>query len=240
MLKQKSASASLQILIIGLLIVFLSVLLYSLASLLKRGPTEVQTYAGSDITVVIDAGHGGEDGGTSDKNGNLEKDINLSLAKKLSAAFASAGIKTVMTRTEDKLLYDPSSDYEGRKKILDMRERVKIVSECENPVFISIHMNAFPEEKYSGLQVYYSVNDAFSEKLAQSIQGTVCSLIQNGNHRKIKRGKDIFLLDRITSPAVLVECGFLSNPHEAALLSDEKYLDSLAFAIFYAVLSEIQ
>ncbi len=145
-----------------------------------------------------------------------------------------------MTRSEDKLLYDPLSDYKGRKKILDAKERIRIVNECENPVFVSIHMNAFPESKYRGLQVYYSKNDPFSADLAEAVQSSVHELIQKDNGRKTKAARDIFLLDRISSPAILIECGFLSNPEEATLLSEEEYQNLLSFVIFYSILSEIQ
>lgn len=238
--KTKNISSSLQILFIGISIILLMLIIFLISFFMQKKSPEIQTYVKNDVTVVIDAGHGGEDGGASDKLGNLEKDLNLAMAKKLEELFASAGIKTLMTRSEDKLLYDPNTDYHGRKKILDMRERVKIVNECDNPILISIHMNAFPEDEYRGLQVYYSVNDPTSEKIAEGVQTTVHSLIQKENKRKIKQGKDIFLLDRINVPAILVECGFLSNPDEAALLNDEEYQDMLVFCIFHAVISEIQ
>ena len=238
--KTKNISSSLQILFTGISIILLMLIIFLISFFMQKKSPEIQTYVKNDVTVVIDAGHGGEDGGASDKSGNLEKDLNLAMAKKLEELFASAGIKTLMTRSEDKLLYDPNTDYHGRKKILDMRERVKIVNECDNPILISIHMNAFPEDEYRGLQVYYSVNDPTSEKIAEGVQTTVHSLIQKENKTKIKQGKDIFLLDRINVPAILVECGFLSNPDEAALLNDEEYQDMLVFCIFHAVISEIQ
>ncbi len=231
----------------AMLIVFALILICSLILTLIFGALTEKKDTGlpSSIqiktpTVVIDAGHGGEDGGASAASGILEKDLNLSVAKKLSDLFRAAGYETVMTRNEDKLLYDPSSDYEGRKKILDMRERVRIVSSCSDPIFVSIHMNAFPEERYSGFQVYYSSNCDLSLSLAQKIQETVISFVQPENNRRAKCGRDIFLLDRIKAPAVLLECGFLSNKEEAALLSDEKYQNELVFFIFHAIVSEIQ
>jgi len=237
---KKTISISLQLIAIGLLIAILMIGLISISRKSHKQKINMHTSYKSKITVVIDAGHGGEDGGASDKSGILEKDLNLSVAKKLEELFSSAGIPTIMTRTEDKLLYDPNDDYKGRKKILDMHERVRIVSECENPVFISIHMNSFPEEQYSGLQVYYSSNDPISKELAEKVQSNVRSLLQKENERKIKCGKDIFLLDRISAPAILIECGFLSNAKEAAMLSDKSYQSHLAFCIFYAVVNEIQ
>lgn len=206
----------------------------------KYNGRDVATLYDIGYTVVIDAGHGGEDGGTSSASGVLEKELNLIFSKKLETLFKAAGVNTVMTRSEDKLLYDPLSDYKGRKKILDAKERIRIVNECENPIFVSIHMNAFPESRYKGLQVYYSKNDPFSEELAKSVQRDVCYLMQNDNDRKIKAARDIFLLDRLSVPAILIECGFLSNPDEAALLANEEYQNILSFIIFYSILSKIQ
>jgi N-acetylmuramoyl-L-alanine amidase len=191
-------------------------------------------------TVIIDAGHGGEDGGTSGENGVLEKELNLDLAKRVNELFKAAGINTVMTRDEDRLLYDPLSDYKGRKKILDMQERLRIASKHDNAIFISIHMNSFPEKKYSGLQVYYSNNNTDSERIANAVQKTTAFYLTPANDRKIKIGKDIYLLDRLHIPALLIECGFLSNPEECARLSTEEYRNELAFWIFYAVIAEIQ
>jgi N-acetylmuramoyl-L-alanine amidase len=144
-----------------------------------------------------------------------------------------------MTRNDDRLLYDPLSDYKGRKKILDMHERLRIANSCENAVFLSVHMNSFPQEKYCGLQVYYSRNSIDSMRFAESVQGTVSKYLQPQNERKIKQGKDIFLLDRLKMPAILVECGFLSNKDECSLLSTEEYRDKLAFWIFYSIMCEI-
>lgn len=186
--------------------------------------------------IVIDAGHGGEDGGAIGQNGVYEKDINLSIAKQLDQMLRSAGYETVMTRTEDILLYDRNSDYKGRKKILDLAARLNIAKEQKNAVVVSIHMNAFPQTQYSGLQVYYSPNHAESVTLAQSIQSLAKETLMPQNDRKVKpSGGNIFLLDRCEHPAVLVECGFLSNVQECDLLSTEAYQNKLATMLFCAI-----
>ena len=193
--------------------------------------------------VVIDAGHGGEDGGASSAAGLLEKDVNLSVSFALRDLFEAAGIPVVMTRTEDKLLYDRNVDFRGRKKVLDLAAR-RIMAEktAENAakdggtsLFISIHMNAFPAPQYSGMQVWYGTGSTASAAVAGAIQSASLSLMPN-NHRKTKAaGSSIYLLDRIKSPAVLVECGFLSNPDEAELLSKEDYQRAVAAVIFAGV-----
>ena len=144
--------------------------------------------------VIIDPGHGGEDGGAVGTNGIYEKDINLSIAKQLSDMLRAAGIPTVLTRSEDILLYDPTSDYHGQKKVQDLAARREITESYENAIFVSIHMNAFPEEKYNGLQVYYSPNHAISKELAQTIQTQTKELLLPQNTRAIKQAnQNIYL-----------------------------------------------
>ena len=145
-------------------------------------PKETQT-----LTLIIDAGHGGEDGGTVGANGEFEKNLNLKIAFALRDMALSAGYDVVMTRTEDILLYDRNVDYKGRKKALDLLARVKIAEKYENAVFVSIHMNSFPNEKYSGLQVYYSPNNPLSEMVAKEIQDSARLYLQKENNRKMQR-----------------------------------------------------
>ena len=193
--------------------------------------------------IVIDAGHGGEDGGTSSAAGVLEKDLNLSVAFALRDLFEAAGVPVVMTRTEDKLLYDRGVDFHGRKKVLDLAARrivaEKVAAEAREgggvSLFISIHMNAFPRPQYSGMQVWYGTGHPLSAEVAGSIQSASLAVMPE-NHRKIKAaGSNIYLLDRIKSPAVLVECGFLSNPAEAERLSREEYRYAVAAVVFAGV-----
>ena len=195
--------------------------------------------------VVIDAGHGGEDGGTSSAAGVLEKDLNLSVAFALRDLFEAAGVPVVMTRTEDKLLYDRNVDFQGRKKVLDLATRrlvaEKVAAEVADGggvcLFISIHMNAFPQPQYSGMQVWYGAAHPLSAEVAGRIQSAAVAIMPD-NHRKIKAaGSNIYLLDRIKSPAVLVECGFLSNPEEAERLSRERYRYAVAAAVFAGVIA---
>ena len=201
--------------------------------------------APSIACVVIDAGHGGEDGGTSSAAGLVEKEVNLSVAFALRDLFEAAGVPVVMTRTEDKLLYDRNVDFQGRKKVLDLAARrlvaEKVAAETGQRgggvcLFISIHMNAFPQPRYSGMQVWYGAAHPLSAEVAGRIQAAAVAIMPD-NHRKIKAaGSNIYLLDRIKSPAVLVECGFLSNPEEAERLSREGYRYAVAAAVFAGVM----
>ena len=222
--------------------VLLCMLAWGLVLLSARGETEDASAAagqGRDTLpcVVLDAGHGGEDGGASSAAGLAEKEVNLAVAMGLRELFEAAGIPVVMTRTEDKLLYDRNVDFKGRKKVLDLAARRVAAEETAaryggDSLFISIHMNAFPAPQYSGMQVWYSVGDPRSAEIAASVQQASRAILPD-NHRRIKAaGSNIYLLDRIQTPAVLVECGFLSNPAEAERLSQEGYRYALAAVIF--------
>ncbi len=190
------------------------------------------------LTVVLDAGHGGEDGGAVSASGLYEKELNLSIAELLRSELEARGVKVIMTRTTDVLLYDRNVDYRGRKKALDLAARRKIAEENPNAVFVSIHMNAYPQTQYKGLQVWFSPNDARSRPLAESIQSTVREQLQPENDRAIKSAtSSIYLLHHITTPAVLVECGFLSNSAEAALLASPDYQKQLAVLLADAIIA---
>lgn len=207
----------------------------------------VSVSATPGYTVIIDAGHGGEDGGAVGKMDGreiYEKDLNLTISLLLRDLLEADGVGVVMTREQDVLLYDRNTDYKGRKKVLDLAARLNIGQRIENALFVSIHMNAFTQSQYKGLQVYYSPNHAASATLAQGIQTRVSEQLQRDNHRKVKRaGSEIHLLEHLTCPAVLVECGFLSNADDCRALSDAEYQRKLAFLLFCAIresLEEIQ
>ncbi len=192
-------------------------------------------------TIILDAGHGGEDGGASSADGLLEKDINLALALTMRDILAANGINVILTRETDTLLYDRNVDYHGRKKMLDMAARLKIAEETPDAVFVSLHMNTYPHPSCQGVQVWYSENNDTSPELAKVIHATTQQLLQHENDRPIKRsGSSIYLLHHLECPAVLVECGFLSSPEEAALLADENYRQQLALTLCMGILRGIE
>ena len=189
------------------------------------------------FTVIIDAGHGGEDGGAIgvDKK-TLEKDVNLSVSMYLGRLLESDGVNVIYTRTEDVLLYDRNVDYDGRKKSLDLRARLDIAEQNPGAVFVSVHMNSFGDPKYSGMQVYYSDSAEDGRILAETLQ-KMARFLSPTNERMIKKANSsIYLLDRAPGTAVLVECGFLSNYEECSLLSTEDYQKKVAFAIYRGIM----
>lgn len=183
--------------------------------------------------IIIDAGHGGIDGGAQADDGTPEKDINLKITLHLSEFLKAFGFETVLTRDCDKSLESDGFNTIREKKTSDIHNRLALMEETDNALFISIHQNHFYEEQYYGTQVFYSPD--FSEEsslLAQSIQDSVTGLLQPDNDRQIKKcGTSVYLIYNAVKPAVLVECGFLSNNREAELLKTDEYQRKIAFGI---------
>lgn len=182
--------------------------------------------------IIIDAGHGGEDGGTQSASGILEKDINLSIAVKLDGILKDSGFETVMVRTEDKMIYDEGTSSVKARKTSDLHNRMSIMENNENCIFVSIHQNHFSEEKYSGAQVFHRPAHAESTALAECIQKSIVTSLQKDNTRQIKScSTDVYLINKAVRTAVMVECGFLSNKAEAEKLNSSKYQHEMALAI---------
>lgn len=184
------------------------------------------------ITVIIDAGHGGEDPGAV-ANGIREKDINLSIAYKLKEMLKISGFNAVMTREDDRLL--SGSGKAVSKKQDDLISRLAFTNAYDDCILVSIHQNKFSMAGVHGLQTFYGLNDENSKSIAAVIQSDSASIADLGNRRIIKPGKDIYILEKATCPAVLVECGFLSNREEAQRLADDEYQTRIAFSIFKAI-----
>ena len=234
---------------IGYITKFLSVsLLFSVTVILVGfiSRTNDFTYASATVTsiqkapvVVIDPGHGGEDGGALSESGIPEKKLNLTISKLCSVILTAGGYDVRLTRHDDRMVYDMYNDlenYEGNKKTYDLRNRVRFTEEADADVFVSIHLNKFCQPQYSGLQVYYSPNDPGSVEFAEAVKNTVKCYLQPGNERETKKAtSSIFILKTITIPAILVECGFLSNPEELNKLIDPQYELALSFCLSTAL-----
>lgn len=185
------------------------------------------------IVVILDAGHGGEDSGAVGIDGILEKDLNLAMTTVLADLMSSSGIEVLQTRTEDVMLGDGDT---GHKKQEDLRARVDLGKENPDAYYISIHMNKFPKEYCKGIQLFYSPNNAKSLPLAGSLHHLILSHLQPENNREIKNGSEhIYLMNRLQNPAILVECGFVSNPEEAQLLQQSDYQKKIALLIMASV-----
>ncbi|MBR3767890.1 MAG: N-acetylmuramoyl-L-alanine amidase [Clostridia bacterium] len=190
-----------------------------------------------DNTVILDAGHGGEDGGAVAFDGTLEKDINLEICSAISLFFDIFGINYINIRTEDISVGDTTLETIKERKASDIYKRYDIINTTENSILLSIHQNMFSVEKYSGTQVFYAKSVDSSKNLAQCIQSSVVSSLQNNNKRSIKEGdKSIYLLYNAKRPSVLVECGFMSNMEELALLNNFEYRTKISYFIVSGLL----
>ena len=180
-------------------------------------------------TVVIDAGHGGIDGGATSCTGVLESQFNLEIALRLEDLMHLLGINTVMIRRTDCSVYT-SGETIAQKKASDLKERVRIVNSTENAILVSIHQNHFSDDRYNGAQVFYAPTQR-SNALAKQLQSALIQAVNPTSHRQIKKADGIYLMQHITCPAVLVECGFLSNPQEEYWLRDKAYQQKLCSVI---------
>lgn len=185
--------------------------------------------------IIIDAGHGGVDGGATSCTGVLESQINLEIALRLDDLMHLLGYRTVMIRRTDISVYT-SGETIAAKKVSDLKERVRIVNETQNSILISIHQNTFSDSRYGGAQVFYP-NTNSSRELADALQASLVSNLNPGSNRHAKRGEGIYLLEHIDRPGVLIECGFLSNPEEETKLRNESYQKQLC-CVIAAVISQ--
>lgn len=186
-----------------------------------------------EVVFVIDAGHGGEDGGAVSCTGAKESGINLQIALRLNDLLRLLGCETVMIRTDDVSVHTSGSTV-GARKASDLRERVRIVKETERCVLISIHQNFFTQAQYSGAQMFYNDIDG-AQELAGKLQEEFVRTLNPGSNRKIKPVEGIFLLQNIDKPGVLVECGFLSNAQEEAMLRSGDYQKKISCVIASAL-----
>lgn len=196
--------------------------------------------AGRNVTeaplVVIDAGHGGDDPGKVGINQALEKDINLSIAKKVQSLLLQNGIAAVLTREEDADLAETGAK---NRKAQDMKARVALLKEKQPLLGISIHQNSYPSADCKGAQVFYYRSSEDGERLAKILQRQLTTELADGNKRQAKANSDYYLLKNSPCTFAIVECGFLSNPQEADLLITEEYQEKVAFAVHLGILEYI-
>lgn len=190
-------------------------------------PVLNQTAKGTKAVIVIDPGHGGFDPGKVGAAQSLEKDINLSIARKLSDMLAESGYTVYMTRTEDEALCQGN---ESSKKMADMKNRVAVIEEVKPALAVSIHQNSYSAGT-KGAQVFYHSDSEEGKRLAGILQQTIKETVGDDNHRVEKANESYYMLREVTCPLVIVECGFLSNPEEEALLNDENYQKKMAKGI---------
>ena len=190
--------------------------------------------------LILDAGHGGEDGGASSASGSKESDINLNIVLKTESLMAFLGVRTELTRSEDRSMHSEGASTLREKKVSDLKNRVEFVNSIPDSMLISVHQNYFTDVRYNGAQVFYNVGDV-SRQWGESTQEVLRQVLDPDNDRAAKAMPDhIYLFSHVSCPAILVECGFLSNGEEASLLLTDTYQRKISLALAGAYLQEIQ
>jgi N-acetylmuramoyl-L-alanine amidase len=190
----------------------------------------------ADVTIAIDAGHGGIDPGKVGINDALEKDINLAIAIKLERNLTQNGINVVMTRTSDDGLYEEN---DSNKKVTDMKKRLEIIESANPLLAVSIHQNSYPEPSVSGVQVFYYKDSIRSKEAATIMQAQMIKTLNPEKEREAKENGSYYLLKKTSVPIMIVECAFMSNPTEADLLTKEAYQEKVAWAVYMGIMEYV-
>jgi len=220
--------------------IFLSILLviflFTIQDVKLSSSTQIST--DNNLVIIIDAGHGGVDGGAVSEDGTNEKDINLEISLKLNEILTIMGFDTKMVRTTDVSIHNLDAETIRQRKNSDLKNRKSLMDEIENCIYVSIHQNKFSDERIWGAQTFYSPNNNESKVLSEFIQTEIVKHIQPTNKRVVKKsGTNIYILYNATKPAVMVECGFMSNKNELFQLKDENYQSQMAFSIMSGIVN---
>ena len=203
------------------------------AAALWAGPSARPAMAGTGRqTIVLDAGHGGEDGGAVSRDGVAESSVNLAITRKLRDVFLFLGRDTVLTREGEEAIYSPDCVTLREKKVSDLKNRVALINQQSGAVLISIHQNSMPDHpSVHGAQAFYNAVSPGGE-LGVAVQGALNGAVNVGNEKNAKAiDSTIYLMKNVRCPAILIECGFLSNPAETQLLLTDEYQVKLAACI---------
>lgn len=184
-------------------------------------------------TVVLDAGHGGMDPGKVGVAGTLEKELNLELVYRVKRLLEQNNVRVVLTRESDAGLY---TDADSNKKSADMRKRIEIIEKEAPALVVSIHQNSYTSPSCKGAQVFYYEGSENGKALAERLQSVIKETLADGNTREAKANGSYYMLKKSVYTSVIVECGFLSNPEEEALLLREEYQEKIAWAIHLGIL----
>lgn len=221
--------------IIGAILTTVGTIFITIAMIKNVSQNEVEVFnvtSEPTYAIVIDAGHGEPDGGAASKGGVAEAGLNLEIALKLQETLDALGYKVIMTRTTEQNIADSDKQSPIRKmKVSDINNRIQIVNQSNADMLISIHMNNFQDSKYYGWQTFYKKNSDVSKMIAENIQLGISNNIERKNDRVALPISDIKLIDKSEIPAVIVECGFLSNAEDLRLLLTDEYKQQIAYGI---------
>ena len=223
------------------LIVLSIVCLIATFGYIKTDVIGVNADANASKTIIIDAGHGGFDGGASATDGTVEKDINLQISQKICAILRLNGYNVIMTRESDTGTEDDETETISKRKKSDLLNRLQLMKENPDAIFVSIHLNKFTTSAANGAQVFYTKNYKEAYDLASCVQASIKSHIQPDNVRVVKQGTDsTYLLKNAQVPTIIVECGFLSNKQELEKLKKDDYQSQISFAIVGGIMNYLK
>lgn len=191
----------------------------------------------SGKVIVLDAGHGTPDEGAQSSKGTTEAESNLAITLKVQKLLEQSGAHVVLTRSDEKSIYDLDSKTLKQKKISDIHNRVKIGNSASADIFVSIHLNKIPQQEYTGWQCFYNSKNEHSKKLAEMIQENLNQAIQKENERIAMKLDKVYIMKHVEIPISIVECGFLSNPQEEQELLQDSYQERLAWGIYNGIIS---
>ena len=190
----------------------------------------------SGKTIVIDAGHGKPDEGAQSSSGTTEAETNLKIALKLQNLLEQSGTTVILTRSDENAIYDLDAKTLKQKKISDIHNRVKIGNGSSADLFVSIHLNKIPQQKYDGWQTFYKAGSEEGKKIAELIQNNLNNVMSKENNRIAKTIDNIYIIKNVEIPITIVECGFLSNPEEEKKLLEDEYQNRLAWGIYNGII----
>ena len=222
-------------LIIFTVLSFFSIQNFSLTKDKDELLQETTTTPSSGKVVILDAGHGGEDGGAVSESGISEADLNLQITLKVQELLEQNGTTVILTRSDENAIYSLDAKTLRQKKVSDIKNRVKIGNESSADIFVSIHLNKIPQSQYYGWQCFYKNKNEDSELLAKCLQNNLNDSIQKENKRLAMKINDIYIVKNVEVPLSIVECGFLSNPQEEQELQQDEYQNRLAWGIYTGI-----
>ena len=203
----------------------------------KENTKMVNAVPVSNKVIVIDAGHGNPDGGAVGNTGTIEADINLKIALKLQKVLEESGAVVILTRSDENGIYDNEEESIGKKKVSDIKNRVKIGNKSSADIFVSIHLNKLEQKQYDGWQTFYKKSSDDGKKLAECIQNALNENMDKENNRIAKNIDNVYIIKHVEIPTTIVECGFLSNYEEEEKLKKEEYQDKLAYGIYIGIMN---
>lgn len=224
------------ILCVCLILIIIVIVIFGIGLVFNNVKAAFNEAHKNDFTIVLDCGHGGPDGGAVGADGTAEKDINLSLGIKLREILSVNGYNVVMTRNDDNFICDDHNASLREQNVSDLHNRLKIAEKYPNSIFLSLHMNKFSDAKYRGSQAFYGPKNAGSKGFAESLSDAVKMYIQPDNKRLCKEmDSSVYIIYNATHPAVLLECGFMSNEAELNNFKDKKYQSKYVYAVFCGI-----